>query len=254
MKGGFYLFIEPYFFWRNKSCTDYNLSIIDTNTDVINDIGIPFTKNITKDDSSKMAIFNEEEGEAEEFTLSLCLTDKYHNPLTWTNEIFKEISKWLVTDSFEEFRAYDNPDYIYYLKVTKIQKRFTFYREGWIDVTFKPFSNYAYKRVIKKESVNGEKIINIYNESDKTYEPLIILTWFGAKNGIIQINDFMMQGIEEGTTVYIDNCLTNIKDSNNNNLLYTCNRMWVILEPGENQIFLSGTFDIEVICEFPEII
>ena len=248
------MFIEPYFYWKGKCCKDFNLMIITERAEVINEIGVPYSQKISQSDSLGNIFYEVEDEDTEEFTLSLCLANDNNEALEWTEDIFTEIVNWLVSDNFEEFRSFDNLNYIYFLKVTKIQKKFTFDNTGWIDVTFKPFSNYAYKKYVVKEKVNGKKVVNVYNELPNIYEPLITLENFGTKDGTIRIDNFVIKNLDKNQVVYIDNYMSVVKNDKNENLLPFCNRKWIRLKPGENKILLYGNFNIEIICMFPKII
>lgn len=245
------MFIEPYFIWNGVNSKDKFLTITTTDNDIINDIGIPFSKTLTKEEG--FDIFTEEDTEAEEVVLNLFL-EKDGIPLEWNPEIFNDIKNWLCTDDFGEFISMDNPNYIYYFKCVKIQKKFTFYNEGWIEVTFKPLNQYAYKRVIIEKQVKGKEIINIENECNLEYEPFIRIENL-CKNSIeIKINDMILSNIEPDEIVNIDNHMLTVLNGYDEDILYKCNRKWITLQQGENQIIVEGDCNITICCEFPNII
>ena len=245
------MFKRPYFIWKGESCKDYFILITTTENEIVNDFGIPYNKVLNKEEGK--FIYTEEEGESEEFTLNLTLAENENGTaMVWTEDIYRRICKWLKSDEFERFISYDNLDYCYYLKVTKIQPCFTFGESvGWITVTFKPLSNYAYKIYRAEEIVRGTKQIIINNDTDEDYEPLFIIHNLGSENNTISVNDLEINGIQEDEVVYVDNYMTNVINTKNENRLSCCNRKWVTLKPGENRLFISGDCRITIYCEFP---
>lgn len=247
------MFIEPYFKRKNKSCKDYFLSIVSTSSlDVLNEVGVPYTTELSIEDSGYIQ-FTEKDSETDDIVLELCL-EKDNIALVWTNEIFNEIKSWLFSDDFEQFVSYDNLDYHYYFKCTKIVKKFNFAKKGVIEVTFKPLNHYAYKSVEISKIVKGKEFIDIYNESGKEYEPIIIIENHGTEKTINKVNDFEITNLKEGETVKIDNYMLTVQNEDNENKLSDCNRNWVILESEENQLLIEGNCKVTILCEFPKVI
>lgn len=248
------MFIEPYFYWKGKSCKDYFLSIVSTgSSDILNEIGVSYSSDLSIEENCGYIQFTEQTSETDDIVLELCL-EKDNIALVWTNEIFNEISKWLLSDDFEKFVSYDNLDYHYYFKCTKIVKKFNFERKGVIEVTFKPLNHYAYKDIEFEKIVKGKEFINIYNESDDKYEPIIIIENHGTEKTINKINDFEITDLKENESVIIDNYMLTVQNSKNENVLYKCNRNWVVLNKGENQLLVEGNCKVIILCEFPKII
>lgn len=247
------MFIEPYFKRKNKSCKDYFLSIVSTKSlDVLNEIGVPYTTELSIEDSVYPQ-FTEKDSEPDDIVLELCL-EKDNIALVWTDEIFNEIKSWLLSENFEQFVSYDNLDYHYYFKCTKIVKKFNFDRKGVIEVTFKPFNHYAYKNVEISKIIKGKSFVDIYNESEIEYEPIIIIENHGTEKTINKINNLEVIGLKEGETVTIDNYMLTVQNEDNENKLSNCNRDWVVLQRGENQLLVEGNCKITILCEFPKVI
>lgn len=248
------MFIEPYFKWKGKSCKDYFLSIVSTGSlNILNEIGVPYSSELSIEENYGYPQFTETAGDTEDIVLELCL-EKDNVALVWTNEIFNEISKWLLSDNFERFVSYDNLDYHYYFKCVKIVKKFNFERKGVIEVTFKPLNHYAYKNIEFEKIVKGKDFINIYNESDDKYEPIIIIENHGIEKTINKINNFEITGLKKNEIATIDNYMLTVQNNDEENILYKCNRDWIILDKGENQLLVEGNCKITILCEFPKII
>lgn len=245
------MFVEPYFIWRNEDCRKYNLSIVTTSKDIINEFGIPYSRTLNKEDITTSYMYTHQEDEPREFTLSLALIGYDEQPMTWTNEVYENIANWLISDDFEQFISYDNLNKVYYLMVTKIQKNFTYDNKGWIDVTFLPLNTYGFEIKKIERTVLGEELINIKNPTRKDYEPLIIIENDGTNRSIVHINDFVITGMGENEVIYVDNYMTNVINQDDENRLYLCNRRWIKLKPGMNQLLVEGDCTITIYCEFP---
>lgn len=245
------MFIEPNFIWNGIPSENKFLTIITTDNEIVNNIGIPYSKTLNKEEG--FDIFTEEDSDTEEIVLNLCL-EKDGVPIEWSPEIFNDIKNWLCTDDFGEFISMDNPNYIYYFKCTKIQKKFTFNNEGWIEVTFKPLNHYAYKRVIIEKEVRGKEIININNECNVEYAPFIEIENLCKNSRQIKVNDLIISDINPYEVVKIDNHMFTVLNGNDEDIFYKCNREWIALKEGENQIVVEGDCNITIRCEFPNII
>lgn len=247
------MFISPYFIFNGENSEDKFLTIVSTDNEIINDIGIPFSKELSKEEGFDN--YTEEDSEVEDVVLNLCL-ERNGIPLEWTPEIYRSIKDWLCTDDFEEFISFDNPEYVYYFKCTRIQKKFTFNNEGWIEVTFKPLNQYAYKRIKVEKNIKGKEIIDIYNECNFDYYPLISIESTCKENLEIKINDMTITDLNENETIRIDNYMTLVESTQCNSVkaLAKCNREWIKLKPGHNQLLVKGECNITVLCEFPCVI
>ena len=111
------MFKNKNFIWRGEQSKDKFLSILTTNNDVLNDLGVPYDKNLEKEEN--LDLYTETDNEPQDIVLQMFLENDGF-PLVWTYENFKEIKKWLITDDFCEFISYDNLDFSYYFKCIKI--------------------------------------------------------------------------------------------------------------------------------------
>lgn len=246
------MFKSQYFIWKGKQSKDKFLSILTTDNDVLNDFGVPYNKSLEKEDN--LDLYNEKNEEPEDVVLQLYL-EKNGTPLIWTYENYKEIRRWLISDDFEEFISYDNLDFVYYFKCIKIQKKFTYGEPmGCIEVTFKPLNQYAYRKVIIEKEIKGKGLINIYNSGDLDYEPLIVVESNCKRNQVVKINDFVINNLIEEETIKIDNKMYLVESDKRYYPISDCNRNWIKLKQGDNQLVIEGECTIIIYCNFPEII
>ena len=246
------MFKNKNFIWRGEQSKDKFLSILTTNNDVLNDLGIPYDKNLEKEEN--LDLYTETDNEPQDIVLQMFLENDGF-PLVWTYENFKEIKKWLITDDFCEFISYDNLDFSYYFKCIKIQQKFTYGESrGCIEVTFKPLTQYAYKRLIIEKEVKGKEIINITNDGDLDYKPFIVIESKCKGNTKVEINDLIIYNLLEDETIKIDNQMCLIESDKRYYPIKDCNRKWINLKRGDNQIIVKGECNIVIYCMFPEII
>ena len=104
------MFLSPYFSFKGIDCRNYFIMITTTDKDGIVEVGIPYKTNLTMENSFH---YTEEDETPEPIELNLTLVDENRVPLKWTNEYFQNIKDWLISDDFEEFISYDNPEYVY---------------------------------------------------------------------------------------------------------------------------------------------
>lgn len=245
------MFISPYFTFKGIDCRNYFIMITTMDKDDIVEVGVPYSTTLTMENSYS---YSEEIDTPDPIEMNLTLVDNNRMPLTWTNEYFQNVKDWLISDDFEEFVSYDNPEYVYYFKCTKIVKNFTFGKQGWVTATFQPLNHYAYKKVNIDKLINGKEYIEINNITKFNYEPKIIINNLGTENKTIQIGDLLLKGIKTNENVTIDNYLCNIHGDISGNLLSNSNRKWLVLNPGINKILVDGNMFINILCEFPMII
>ena len=245
------MFLSPYFKFKGIDCRNYFIIITTMDKDGIVEVGIPYKSKLTMENAFH---YTEEIEVPSEIELNLTLVDENRIPLKWTNEYFQNIKDWLISDDFEEFVTYDNPEYVYYFKCTSIVKNFTYGKEGWVTATFQPLNHYAYKKVNIDKFINGKEYIEINNTTNKDYEPKIIINNLGTENKTIRIDDLLLTNIETNENVTIDNYLCTIYGDVNGNLLSNSNRNWVVLKPGINKILVEGNMFFSIMCEFPTII
>jgi hypothetical protein len=166
----------------------------------------------------------------------------------------------------------------------------TFDGAGYLEVVFKPYSKYCYRRkeyigdtsgahtetevdylvdkhdnllldsedfylIEDERSTTIEKgTVIISNPSRKVYRPIIELTNNGDTSTVNKIGDFEITGLENGEKVIIDNQTMTVINENGENRFRYCNRKWVKLSPKTTvTLNVSGNCVVRVICEFPII-
>ena len=247
------MFISENFTFNGKSNLDYNVISVEFNVSVLNDIGVMFNRQISKDDSSCMLTFTVEDGDVEDIVLNLMLINENGLEKEWTREDMLRVKNWLIQDDFKPFTSEDNPEDIYYVQCSSIKNKFTFGKYGVLEVTFKVMDHYAYHKYDNTINVNGDLKGIINNPSNKIYSPIIEVTNKGTLSTINKINDMEITGLNTDETIVIDNLMLTVlnKDVNKFNC---CNRKWIHLSPGENILSLSGNCLVRVLAEFPIIL
>lgn len=249
------MFIQPNFTFNGTYSRDLGVSIVTFDSGIFNDIGIEYTSDISIEHNlvDYNPCYIENFSETNEIELNLLV----YNPITMkpidiTNSDLETLYDWLITDNFSPFISDDDVDLTYYFKVIRIQKVLSFNREGYLRVTFKPYSRYAYRRREYKIDVNGNKEIEIFNLSRQTYYPMIEITNNGDIYTINSINNMEITSVNTNETIIIDNLLKLVQNSDGENKFSTCNRKWIRLESKtDNIIRLKGNMSVKIICEFP---
>ncbi len=258
------MFISDKFIFNGIHSDEMGVALVTFDTNTFNPYGLTFNSGVALSKSRKdMSHFTTEEDSIEDIELNLALVDSENNPEVWDDDTLMYIIDWLTTDSFVEFISEDNIDLTYFLKTTKIVKHFTHNKEGYLQVTLKPFSNYAYIKHSKKYTFNSPDSFKINNPSNlkEMYKPIIEIKNLGDASNIISIENkttgyepFIIKNLSENEVVRIDGLLGTVYNKDNKNLLMNCNRKWLKLSRGENVINISGNVEIEIKCQFPVII
>ena len=250
------MFIQPNFTFNKIYSRDIGVSIVTFDSGIFNDVGVEYSTDVSIEHNliDYNPYYTENFSETSEIELNLLV----YNPVTMkaidiSNANLEELYDWLITDDFSSFVSDDNVDLTYYFKVIKIQKVLSFNREGYLRVTFKPFSKYAYKRRVYNAIVNGEEEIDIFNLSRQLYHPMIEITNKGDNSTVNMINDMKIIDINRNETVVIDNLTKLVQSKDGVNKFSHCqDRKWLELEPRKNnKIILKGNMEIKIICEFP---
>lgn len=238
---------------------DMNISIctVDSN-DFFNEIGVQYSSNITIENDlvDYHPYFSESFAEAEDIELNLLVYDPITMEALNIKQVdMEEIYDWLITDGFVPFVSDDDLDLIYYMKVTRITKVLTFNGTGYLNVVFKPYSKYAYRRRVYDIKVDSSTTIDIFNYSRQIYKPIIEITNLGDKSTVNKVNDLTIVELDTNEKVIIDNLSKIIQDKNGLNKFNCCiNRKWIELLPREKTtLTLSGNCNVKIICEFPVI-
>ena len=249
------MFIQPNFTFNGVYSRDLGVSIATFDSGIFNDIGTEYTSDISIEHNlvDYNPCYIENFAETNEIQLNLLV----YNPITMkpidiTSGDIETLYDWLITDSFASFISDDDADLTYYFKVVRVQKVLSFNREGYLRVTFKPYSRYAYRRREYKIEVNGESTIEIFNLSKQIYSPMIEITNNGSTSTVNKINNMEIRNVNKSETIIVDNLLKLVQNSNGENRFSTCNRKWIELQPKQdNRITLNGNMSVKIICEFP---
>ena len=249
------MFIQPNFTFNGIYSRDLGVSITTFDSGIFNDVGIEYSSDISIEHNliDYNPCYIENFAETNEIELNLLV----YNPITMkpidiTNSDLEILYDWLITDNFVPFVSDDDVDLTYYFKVVRIQKVLSFKNEGYLRVTFKPYSRYAYRRREYKIDVNGNKEIEISNLSKQMYYPMIEITNNGDIYTINSINNMKITNVNTNETIIIDNLLKLVQNTDGKNRFSTCNRKWIGLEPKvDNIIRLNGNMSVKIICEFP---
>ena len=252
------MFINPDFTFNGKYSKDMGVAICTFDDNLLNEVGVEYLSDIEIENNlvEYNPFFKENPSETSEIELNLILYNPTTvEPVPINNYDIDNLYDWLITDNFAPFISDDNPDLIYYFKVVKLMKVLTFNNTGYLKVTFKPYSKYAYKRQVYTATVNGTGTLNIYNPSRQIYYPIIEILNTGNASTINAINEMNIKGANSNEIIIIDNLTKLVQNENRENKFNLCNRKWVALNPRANNILtLSGKMTIKIICEFPVLI
>ena len=180
--------------------------------------------------------------------VSFCKVDEYNNPLSYTKEELRFISKWLF--SKKEPLPFECDGLIYNVIFTKSTRWNNLANKGYITAEMELIDSVAYEpiKTIEKR-ITGEGYIYLYNDSTATdiiypnYEFKLIqgnqITITNETTG--QIISFNEMKINE--KILVDN---NIKDMRSEsdykkNIYKLSNKQWLYLENGRNVIKINCT-------------
>lgn len=245
-------FLSENFYFNDISSRSMGIELVSFDSNTFNQVGMTYQESIDKQDSPSSTPFyiSSDSKDTEEIVLNLMLVNN-DEAVVWDEMKIEEVYDWLITEDFVPFISEDNLDRVFYFKTSKIVKQFTNVGTGYLEVTFKPYSNYSYI----KSALEGDSKIAINNLSnvDYNYKPVIELTGTGEvsiTNSTLKTEPFTITGLEG--KVIIDNLLRTVQTEDGKNLLPKCNRKWIHLGKGENILTVTGGH-AKVICEFPII-
>lgn len=245
------MFISKDFTFDGVSNNKYNVILVDFESNILNEMGVVYKRNIAREDGSiHNPTFSIENGDPDEIVLNLMLVGNNMTPKVWTEEDIINVKKWIIKDEFKPFISNDNPNYIYYFQCSSIRKNFTSKGEGVLEVTFKPMDCFVYKKYSKTITSNDTSNLSILNPSNEYYFPIIELTNKGNNSTINKINELEIKGLNTNEKVVIDNLMLTVLDGNVNKF-NCCNRKWLKLTPGSNTLNISGNCEIKILAEFP---
>ena len=188
------MFISDKFMFNGVSCDEYNVRLVYFENNIVNDMKIPFSVSVNSDSKDGIyPVYKEETNIPDQVILNLAYVDETGNLATFSNEIFKRIKTWLITDSFAPFITEDYPDYVLYLKCVKIQDKLTFGNQGFLEVTFQPYTHYFYKQFETVILLSGDNATTIENISREVCYPIITAETTDDIINTIEINDMTLK-------------------------------------------------------------
>jgi phage-related protein len=248
------MFISDKFMFNGVSCDEYNVRLVYFENNIVNDMKIPFSVSVNSDSKDGIyPVYKEETNIPDQVILNLAYVDETDNLATFSNEIFKRIKTWLITDSFAPFITEDYPDYVLYLKCVKIQDKLTFGNQGFLEVTFQPYTHYFYKQFETVILLSGDNATTIENISREVCYPIITAETTDDIINTIEINDMTLK-LQLNEPVSVDNKMLTVLNANGENRLSYCNRKWIKLLPGSNNLKLYGYGKVKIKAEFPVIL
>lgn len=234
--------------------SDEDIYLVTFDNDVLISKGIPFQRDISSDGYSQLnPLFKDEDVIPDDVVLNFmyAINDMAQQ---WTEDKIIKTKNWMITEDFIPFVTQDNPDYIYYLKCKKLENKMTPRGLGVLEGTFVPISHFAYKKTYHKITVTNSTDILLTNPSTIEYKPVVRIKNLGDVSTINKIGDFEITGLATNETVVIDNLILTVENLNGENKFSKCNRNWLKLLPGENQLNVNGNCEIEILCEFPIVL
>lgn len=241
--------------------------VTTSNNDILNIVGSSYSETLKKmNTNTDNPYYVRESKDAETMTLEFCLVNpKDNSPMVWEQEDLEDIISWLVQDEFKPFISYDNEEIVYYMKATKVSKKFNHEYKGMLVIEYQLYTNYAYKKFNKKIVSEDEAEVKIVNESstlDKYYSPIIEIKC--NEDSIVSIKNLTdtdttkeLKTVEmkKDDELIIDNLLFTVQDKDGNNKFLSLDeRGWIRLLKGNNILKIQGNCQVTIFCEFPKII
>lgn len=254
------MFISSKFIFNGIHCDDMCVNLVSFDSGVFNKYGFDYSEDITMIKNKRFSSYYlEEQPEADDITLCMVLSDSNNTPITWDKTTLDSVLGWLIQDDFCPFVSEDDMDLMYYLKVIKVSKYFTYDMKGYIEVTFRPYSNYAYRHANKTVVTDTETDFKLLNRSnvDNSYKPIMFIKNLGDTSNVITIKnlsnniEFIIENLEADEVVTIDCLMGTVFNSNKENRLANCNRQWISLGKGNNLFKISGKSEVKFDCQFP---
>ena len=194
-----------------------------------------------------------------EFTIEISPLDQ-----KWTPQRRNEIGRWLVHETYKPFQTADDMGKIYYAIVTEAPNFELYNNKGFIPITFKTNSAYAWSTVyidtFDLSNNASTRIVELKNMSNinKNYFPKIQVelatgvTGFSIKNLSNAGKTMVFTGLYSGETVSIDNeneiILSNMPLSRP---FEKFSGHWLELVYGINRIEVTGKCKILTKMQFP---
>lgn len=181
--------------------------------------------------------------------ITITKVDSSGNPMKLDADSRFELVQWLIKDSYKEFRSEDYPDQVFYIIFTEGKSFITGGEQGYLTLTARLNAPYSYqeKQIITRDfSTSSVNTIYISNSSNvlSDYKPEIEFTLIGNATDI-SINNktngkiLTFTGLTKGETIYVNNQTGKIKSNLNIPRLDECNRGWLSLDSGNNQLEIT---------------
>lgn len=260
------MFYSPNFSFDGIDNDMMDIVLVTTEkTDILNDIGTTYIENIKSENNrtdNPYYLFDSKG--TEPIILEFAYVNlKDNSPQVWDEDKLDEIIDWLYKDSFKPFVSYDNDEITYYLKATKIYKKFNCEMKGMLEVEFQPYTSYGYKNFVKKVICKDEIETKIFNESttsEEYYEPIIEIM---AKSdgdiemqnlSIIEDKPLIVNDIKANEKIIIDNFTYTVQNELGENKFLSVNRNWIRLKKKKNILRIKGNCEVLIKCNFPKIV
>lgn len=260
------MFYSPNFSFDNIDNDMMDIVLVTTiNDDILNNIGTTYIESIkSQNTTTDNPYYLLESKETETLLLEFAYVDLRDNsPLVWDEDKIDEVVNWLYKDSFKSFVSQDNDEITYYLKATKIYKRFNNEMKGMLEVEFQPYTAYGYKNFIKRIICEDEiesKINNESTTSEEYYEPVIEV--IAKSDGDIEIQNLsiiedkplIISDMKANEKIIIDNFTYTVQNELGENKFLSVNRNWIRLKKKKNILKIKGNCEVLIKCNFPKIV
>lgn len=200
-----------------------------------------------------------------EFTIEISPLDKQ-----WTAARRKELGEWLIHDTYKPFQTTDDLSKFYYAIVTEAPNFELYDNKGYIPITFRTNSAYAWSPVLVDEhnltEITEPTIIEMHNSSNigQNYRPKIEIEMVDGETKV-EIKNTSNSGqtmIFDGTPPRVDGETPYVISIDNDNQLVVSNmvgdnafknfnRVWLELTYGTNYIEVTGKCRIWTKMQFP---
>ena len=255
------IFVSDKFYFDGIHSDEKNICLASMDSGVINDYGINYNEDVVLNKSSKVSsYYSKGEEKIEDIILQMYYVGENLELLVWEDDVIQDVMDWLISDDFKQFVSEDNLELTYYFKTIKIIKKFTFEKKGYLEVTFRPFSNLAYKTFSKTFTVDTSKDLYFYNYSNviDDYSPIIEIENLGNESNVISIANvtsqgeaFTITGLSNGEKVIVDNLIGTVVNSNGVNEISKCNRKWLRMNKDSSLIRFEGNAKITFKAQYP---
>lgn len=255
------MFISDKFYFDGIHSDEKCVCIASMDSDILNKYGLSYNQDVFMHKfTTHNSYFTNQEENIDNVTFQIFLVDENQNPIAWEFNKLQDIVGWLITDDFKAFISEDNLELVYYFKTVGIEKIFDSSSRGYLEVTFKPFSNFSYRQFNRSFIVDGEKVLSFNNYSNVEFEyyPITEIINSGDENTVFRIcnmafgdTSFEISGMKNGEHVVIDHLLGTVINSKNENLIHLCNRKWIKMHGCNNSFRFEGDGNIRFKAQFP---